>query len=126
MCWKHLKKPYCVPKKVVLWVNWDRWLNNSTTAANETDKNLTHTTKVFQNQLKDVYVYRVPLNFLCHLSWVNQRFKFITKFTLALETEIQKLLGTNAVATSLPRSVDAEIIFDSAPYIQYEQIKIKQ
>ena len=37
---------------------------------------------------------------------------------------MQKLFETNLNATNLPTAIDAEIIFNSAPYIQYEQIKL--
>ena len=55
---------------------------------------------------------------------VNLCFKFNTKFTLKLETDLQKLFETNLNATNIPTTIDAEIIFNSARYIQYEQIKL--
>ena len=38
---------------------------------------------------------------------------------------MKRLFGTdvNQAADALPRTVDAEIIFTSAPYIMYEQLK---
>ena len=55
---------------------------------------------------------------------VNQCFKFNPKFTLTLETEVQKPFETNLNSNNLPASVDAEIINNLAPYIQYEQIEL--
>ena len=99
-------------------------MNNTTTSANRTDPNLTERITKFQNQLKSNFVYRIPLKFLCDIGLVNQCFKFNKKFTLTLQTEMQKLFETNLTASNLPTSVDAEIIFNSAPYIQYDQIKL--
>ena len=57
-------------------------------ASNRTDNDLTYRITKFQNQLKGVYVYRIPLKLLCDLGLVNQFFKFNTKFTLTLEKQM--------------------------------------
>ena len=87
--------------------------------ANRTDENLTYRIAKFQNQLKSEYVYRIPLKFLRDLRLVNQCFKFITKYILTLETEMQRLFETNVNQNVdvLPRTVDADIVFTGAPYI---------
>ena len=61
---------------------------------------------------------------MCNLGHVNQCIKFNTKFTLILETEINKLFKTSAQNENHLVNVDAEIIITSAPYIQYEQIQL--
>ena len=80
----------------------------------------------FQDQIKSEFVYRIPLRFLCDLDLANQCFKFNAKYILPLETGMQRLFKTNVnqAADALPRTVDAEIIFTSAPYIMYEQMKL--
>ena len=75
--------------------------------ANRTDENLTYRISKFQNQLKSEYVYRIPLKFLRDFRLVNQCFKFITKYILTLETEMQRLFETNVNQNVdvLPRTV---------------------
>ena len=68
-------------------------------------------TQKFQNQLRNKYVFRIPLNYLCDLVLVNQCFRFNKKYILTLETEMKKLLQA---ADALPRNVDAEIIIISS------------
>ena len=96
------------------------------TAGNRTNENLTERIQKFQDQLKREYVYRISLKYLCDLGLVNQCFKFSTKYILTLEIDMQKLFETNTNQTvdALPRSVNADIIFTSAPYIMYKQFKL--
>ena len=80
----------------------------------------------FQDQIKSEFVYRIPLKFFCNLSLVNQSFKFNIKYILTLETDTQRLFETtvNQATDAVPRTVDVKIIFTSAPYIMYEQLKL--
>ena len=112
-------------KKVAMYGNDnDRCAPYTTTnaiAGNRTDENLTERREKFQ--------YRIPLNYLCSLGLINQfgqYFKFNTKYILTLETGMQKLLETNRnqTADALPRTVNADIVITSAPYIMYEQFKL--
>ena len=116
---------YC-KDKVILRGGRDRGQNHTTAAdaPKGTDANLTKRIEKFQDQLKNEYVYRTPIKFLCNLGHVNQCIKFNTKFTLILETEINKLFKTSAQNENHLVNVDAEIIITSAPYIQYEQIQL--
>ena len=59
------------------------------TVSNRTDENLTEKMEKFQDQLKDEYVYRIPLKYLCDVGFVNQCFKFNTKYILTLEMDMQ-------------------------------------
>ena len=61
-----------------------------------------------------------------HLGLVNQCFKFNTKYILNPETDMQKLFQTNRnqTADALPRTVDADIVINSVPYIMYKQFKL--
>ena len=42
-------------------------------AANRTDDNIDERIQKFQNQLKNVYWYRIPLKYICNLGLVNSR-----------------------------------------------------
>ena len=91
------------------------------------DKNLTDRISNFQEQLKNLYVYRIPLKFLCDVGLVNQCFKFNTKYILTLETDMQKLFKTNINQSmdALPTSLD-DIACTGASYIMYEQFQLNE
>ena len=108
--------------------------NDNGMCAHHTTTNATHANKTdlrervekFQDQIKSEFVYRIPLKFLCDLGLVSQYFKFNTKYILTLETDMQRLFETNVnqAADALPRTIKAEIILTSAPYIMYKQLKL--
>ena len=78
--------------------NNDRCVYYTTTdarAGNRTDENLTDRRAKFQNQIKNKYVYRIPLRWICDVGLVNQCFKFNTKYILTLEIHMHKLFETN-------------------------------
>ena len=77
--------------------------------------------------MKNEYVRRIPLKNLCDFGLVNQCYKFNTNYLLTLETDMQRLFeaNINQTAGALPRTVDAEIILTSAPYIMYEQFELE-
>ena len=70
-------------KKVAIYgINTNRrshYTATRATAQNRPKKNLTDKITKLQEQLKDEYVYRIPLKFLYNLVLVNQCFKFNTK-----------------------------------------------
>ena len=61
-------------------------------ALHRTDENLTERIEKVQDQLKNEYVYRIPLKYLCDVGLVNQFFKFNTNYVLTLETDMQNCL----------------------------------
>ena len=73
------------------------------TDPNRTNENLTERIEKVQDQIKSVFVYRLPLKFLYDLGLLNQCFKFNTKYILTLETDTQGMFETNVnqVADSL-------------------------
>ena len=103
-------------KKIVIYGNDNdrrpHYTTTNATVGNRTDKNLTETIEKFQDQLKDEYVYRIPLKYLCDLRLINECFKFNTKYILTLETDMQKLFEAkrNQTADALPRTVDVDIL----------------
>ena len=115
---------YSKDKVVIYGDNNDRrayYTTTNATAGNRTDKNLTDRIAKFQNQIKNEYVHRIPLKYLCDVDLVNQCFKFSTKYILTLETDMQRLFETNKnqATNALPTSVDTSIVFTSALYILY-------
>ena len=79
---------------------------------------------MFQNQLKNEHVYRIPLRHFSDIGKINFPTKTDYRIKLFLEINMEKLfesrkaLATNATVPE----VDAEIIFTRAPFVQYEQI----
>ena len=96
---------------------------NDANADNRTDDNIDERIQKFQNQLKNVYCYRIPLKYICNLGLVNTSIKFNTKWRLTFERNMQKLFKskTNQAADGLPNTVDAKIIIDSTLYLLYYQ-----
>ena len=72
-------------KKVAIYSNDNHrhvlYTTTNSIVGNRTDENLTEGIEKFQDQLKDEYVYRIPLKYLCNLGLVNQcsKFKIYTK-----------------------------------------------
>ena len=94
------------------------YTTTNATAGNRTDENLTDRIAKFQNQIKNEYVYRIPLKYLSDVGLVNQCFKFNTKYILTLRTDMQRLFQTNEnrATNALLTSVDASIVFRLALY----------
>ena len=116
-------------KKVKLPANEDRRderTGNNEDADNRTDDNIDQRIEKFQNQLKTVYYYRIPLKYICDLGLVNQPIRFNTKWRLTFEQGMQRLfeIKANQAAAGLPGTVDAKIILDSTPYLLYYQFKL--
>ena len=89
---------YSKYKFVIYGDNNDRcvyYTMTDTRAGNITDENLIDRKAKFQNQIKNKYVYRIPLRSLCDVGLVNQCFKFNTKYILTLEIHVQRLFETN-------------------------------
>ena len=79
---------------------------------------------MFQEQLKNEKVYRIPLRYFSDIGKINFPTKIDYRIKLFLETNMDKLFESRKVlaANSTIPDVDAEIIFTRAPFIQYEQI----
>ena len=79
---------------------------------------------MFQNQLKNEYVYRIPPRYFSDIGKINFPTKIDYRIKLLLETKMEKLFESRKVlaSTATTGDVDAEIIFTRASFIQYEQI----
>ena len=90
---KKLQKPMLYSKKPVVYTRTtiERCTYNSTTAADVTDGNLDYRITLFQNQLKDEFVYRIPLKHFTDIGKINFPQKIDFKIKCHLETDMKKL-----------------------------------
>ena len=79
---------------------------------------------LFKNQLKNEFLYRIPLRYFSDIGKINFPTKVDYRIKLFLETNMEKLFESRKVlaANATIPEVDTEIIFTRAPFIQYEQI----
>ena len=97
-------------------------------ATERTDDNLDERIKKFNTQLKTTYYYRIPLQYICDIGYVNNPIKFNTKWRLTFETNTARLFESNANLASdatYPTEFDAKIILDSTPYLLYQQFELE-
>ena len=128
-------------KKVIIKGNAANSLNDRrnhiAAAANnsEKDDNIDDRIEKFNanNALHSVKTYRIPLRYLVDLGLVNLPTAFDTKLIFHLEQKLSKLFESKAKlanktgggAADLPTTdPDANIYFNSTPYIQYELFKL--
>ena len=98
----------------------------------------------FRNQLKDKYVYRIPLKYFYDIGKINFPTKIHMKIRLTLETDMKKLFqsdtnhmgnpkpGKTADSTNpndyetdeTPQTSDVQIVLLKAPMIQYKQLTL--
>ena len=97
----------------------------------------------FRNQLKDEYMYRIPLKYISNIGKINFPTKIDMKIRLTLETDMKKLFesdknhtkvknGKDPNSTDLsdfepdptPPTPDIQIVLLKAPMIQYEQLTL--
>ena len=79
---------------------------------------------LFQNQLKNKRVYRIPLRYFSDIGKINFPTKIDYRIKLFLETKMEELFESKGVlaSTATIPATDAKIIFTKVPFIQYEQI----
>ena len=79
---------------------------------------------MFQSQLKNEFVYRIPLRYFSDIGKINFPTKIDYRIKMFLETNMDNLFESKKVlaANAAVPEVDAEIIFTKAPFVQYEQI----
>ena len=89
------------------------------------DLNIDDRITLFQDQIADKYIYRIPLRYLSDIEKINFSTKIDYWIKLFLETDVNKLFESRKVlpstTTTIP-SANAEIIFTRAPFVQYEHI----
>ena len=60
----------------------------------------------FRNQLKDKYVYRIPLKYICDIGKINFPTKIDMKIRLTLETDMKKLFESDKNHTEIKNGKD--------------------
>ena len=92
--------------------------------AHAKDLNIDDRILLFQEQLKNEYVYRIPLRYFSDIGKINFPTKIDYRIKLFFETNMERLFESRKALTNNAKipAVDAEIIFTRAPFIQYEQI----
>ena len=90
---KNYKKRCFIAKKKVAYnkLTIDRRTCNSTILANITDDNLDDRINKFQDQLKNEFVYRIPLRHFTDIRKINFLLKTDFKIKCHLETDMKKL-----------------------------------
>ena len=76
----------------------------------------------FKEQLKNEFVYRIPLRYFSYIGKINFPTKIDYRIKLFLETNMGKFLESRKVLaanTAIP-DIDAEILLTRAPFVQYE------
>ena len=128
-------------KKVIIKRNGNNTLNERrnhiAAAANNSykDDNIDDRIAKFNenNALSTVKTYRIPLRYLVDLGLVNLPTVFDTKFIFHLDQKLGKLFESKArlanKASGQPADLpttdpDANVYFNSTPYIQYEIFKL--
>lgn len=101
--------------------NSDRRSFDSKNDNDRTANNLEDRFGKFGLQTDDKYVYRVPVKHFCDLGKINFPTKIDMKIRLTLKTEMKKLFESKKKVTAIG-APDAQIIFNKAPFLQYEQI----
>ena len=89
------------------------------------DLNIDERISLFQDQISEEYVYRIPLRYLSDIGKINFPTKIDHRIKVFLETDMNKLFESKKVLASTTTAAppaDAEIIFTRAPFVQYEQI----
>ena len=93
--------------------------------AHTRDVSIAKRIELFANQLKNEFMYRIPLRYFSDIGKINFPTKIDYSIKLQLETsmgklfESKKLLSSSTTTTPDP---DVAIIFTGASFIQYEQI----
>ena len=130
-------------KKVIIRGNAANTLNDRrnhiAAAANnsENDDNIDDRIAKFNNNnaLQNVKTYRIPLRYLVDLGLVNLPTSFDTKIIFNLEQKLSKLFESkaklankvnNTVADIPTDDPDANVYWNSIPYLQYEQCKLNE
>ena len=121
-------------KAVVLTNNNDKRVHRvSNDNTQRTHDNLDDRIAKFATQIKDKFVYRIPLRYICDIGKINFPTKIDMKIRLTLETDMKKLFETkkslvtrNAAVTTVgnPGVPDAQMVLLKVPYIQYKQLTL--
>ena len=108
------------------------------------DRNFRDREAKFRSQLKDKYVYRIPLKYICDIGKINFPTKIDMKIRLTLETDMKKLFESDKNLMDNPKTgklaastdpndsepdvssstTDVQIVLLKALMIQYEKLTL--
>ena len=91
------------------------------------DLNIDERIPLFKNQLKNEFIYRIPLRYISDIGKINFPTKIDYRIKLFLESNMGKLFESRkplAANAAIPEP-DGQIIFTKAPFVQYEQILLE-
>ena len=138
-------------EKVLIPYNLDRRFHGIIKDANNrvihnvvsSDGNFRDREAKFRSQLKDKYVYRISLKYICDIGKINFPTKIDMKIRLTLKTDMKKLFESDKSHTKVkngkdpnstdpgdfepdptPPTPDKQIVLLKAPMIQYEQLTL--
>ena len=110
----------------------DRRINNGSGGGNAASKgndamdlNINEKIEKFQNQLKNEFVYRIPLRYFTLLGKINFPLKTDFRINCHLEADLKKLSESKKLynpTDTIPRTLDAKILFIKTTFIRYKQI----
>ena len=100
---KKLEDDFLFNKKKVAYnkSTLDRKTYNSTAAADITDANLNDRLGKFKDQLKNEYVYRIPLRYFRDIGKINFPVKIDFKIRCHLEADMKRLFVSKKKVTSI-------------------------
>ena len=98
----------------------NRRTHNSNIVNDKTDLKSTNRITKCQDQLKNEYVYRIPLRYFTDLCEINFPLKIDFRIKCHLETKMKKLFKSKKKVTTIAAPY-AQIIFTRLPFVQYEQ-----
>ena len=120
---KQIEKTMLYSKKPIYFnrITLERRTHNSNTANDIADLNTNERMTKFQDQLKNEFVYRIPLCHFTYLGKINFPLKIDLRIKCHLEINMKKLFESKKKVTTVG-TPGTKIIFKKAPFIQYEQI----
>ena len=97
-------------------------------SAHAKDLNIDNRIFLFPNQLKNEFVFGIPLRYLCDIGRIGFPTKIDYRIKFFLETNMNKLFESKKflAPTATVPTADAQIVFTKAPFIQYEQILLEK
>ena len=116
-----MKKQCFIVKNQFNRTTLERRTHNSNTAIDIADLNTNERITKFQDQLKNEFVYRIPLRHFKYLGKINFPLKIDLRIKCHLEINMKKLFESKKKVTTVG-TPGAKTIFKKAPFIQYEQI----
>ena len=102
-------------------ISLEQTTRNSNTANDIADLNINKRITKFQNQLKNEFVYRIPLHYFSDIGKINFPLKIDFRIKCQFETDMKKLFEAKKRVTTIG-TADTKIIFTKAPLLNTSNI----